>query len=126
MRSHAFVFAWMMGFGLAGCSDRFGAEEAPPIASLANIPAAPPGAQGVVFDSPRPYGAGGTATGVPRSNPKLPKEDPEAPDPEFPDPNDDTPDPFQSAPTPSSKPPKPPKPDPSGTVVGPLPKGVQL
>lgn len=126
MRVSIAVLACLAGLSCAACSDRVGPDDAPFMATTANIPAAPPGARGVVFESPKSLSAGATGPAVPHPNPKAPLLDPDAPDPAFPELEDDTADPFQTAPVPTPAPPKTPKPNPGATVVGPLPKGVQL
>jgi hypothetical protein len=110
--------AWLL---LAGCSDRYAPEEAPPIASVAMIPVAAPGATGVAIDSPRPYGvAAARPTEVPSPLPgnavplPVPGDLPDVPPPS----------PFVEPPSPSQK--KDGKGSGDGSKVGPLPKGVQL
>jgi hypothetical protein len=115
--------AWLL---LAGCSDRYAPEEAPPIASVAMIPVAAPGATGVAFDSARPYGVGAMRpTEVPSPLPSsaVPSPLPSNAVPE-PFPDDPTPSPFVEPPSPSKK--KDGKGSGDGSKVGPLPKGVQL
>lgn len=105
--------AWLF---FAGCSDRYAPEEAPPIGSVAMIPVAAPGATGVVFESPRPYGVSGVR---PTEAPSpLPSAVPE------PLPDDPPPSPFVEPPSPPKK--HDGKAPGDGSKVGPLPKGVQL
>ncbi|NUQ76543.1 MAG: hypothetical protein HUU21_23635 [Polyangiaceae bacterium] len=119
-RACALLAGWLL---LAGCSDRFAPDEAPPISSIAMIPMAPPGATGVAIEGPRTYGA----------PPVRPMDVPSPLPSELPDSltDDPPPSPFVEPPSPPaikdpSKTDKNPKPPADGSKVGPLPKGVQL
>jgi hypothetical protein len=106
--------AWLL---LAGCSDRYAPEEAPPVASVAMIPVAAPGATGVVIGSSRPSGVSAAwPTEVPSPLPSA------VPEP-LPLPDDSAPSPFVEPPSPKKKDGKG---SGDGSKVGPLPKGVQL
>jgi hypothetical protein len=116
-RASLCIAAWLL---VAGCSDRYAPEEAPPISSVAMIPVAAPGARGVVFESARPYGVStGRQTELPSPLPSAVPEDP------VPLPSETPPSPFVEPTTPPKK-----KNDGKGpgdgSKTGPLPKGVQL
>jgi len=117
----ALALVVVLALAALGCGSRDAPEEAPALSSAASIPAAAPGATGVRFEDPKPYGV---ATGTSLPSPV------EAPSPLAPEPEAPTPLPKTPPPNPFGEPPPvkqtPPKKDGNGGVVGPLQKGVQL